>query len=194
MIYGGECRAAVAAVPAATPAGGAGWQTVYLLLPAEPAPLDPWFLPRLTVFSLASETPRQPLLVRSLALTDASGRDWLHNGSFADGGARWFSSSDRNHLPWHAKNMALHLLVEQGLVGLLALMALTLAALAGLLGPLRRHPLAPALAGAIVGCWVVGAVDSVMDIPRVASWLLLLTTMALALHRPSRAPGRGRVA
>ena len=27
---------------------------------------------------------------------------------------------------------------------------------------LRRHPLAPALVAAVVGCWVVGAVDSVI--------------------------------
>ena len=39
----------------------------------------------------------------------------------------------------------------------------------------------------MVGCWVVGAVDSVLDLPRVATWLLLLNAMALQLHLPGRA-------
>ena len=47
--------------------------------------------------------------------------------------------------------------------------------------------LAPALVAAVVGCWVVGAVDSVLDLPRVATWLLLLNAMALQLHLPGRA-------
>jgi len=80
-----------------------------------------------------------------------------------------------------------HLLVEQGLLGLLVLATLALAALSAALGPLRRHPLAPALVAAVVGCWVVGAVDSVLDLPRVATWLLLLNAMALQLHLPGRA-------
>ena len=73
------------------------------------------------------------------------------------------------------------------LLGLLALLALAAGGLVAVLGPLRRHPLAPVLAAAIVGCWVVGSVDSVLDMPRVATWLLLLSAMAMQLHLPSRA-------
>ena len=183
LLYDDACRRGALA----TPAGNTGWQTLRVDLPAGPVPVDDWFAPRFTVFSLAIENAQGLADVRSVALTDAAGRSYLHNGQFADGGARWFSSSDRNHLPWHAKNMAVHLLFEQGVLGLAAFLALSLAALASLAGPLRRHPLAPALAAALVGCWVVGAVDSVLDMPRVATWLLLLTAMALSLHLPSRA-------
>jgi hypothetical protein len=143
-----------------------------------------------TVLSVASET-RHPVDLRGVSLTDRSGREWLANPDFRAGGARWFMTSDRNHLPWHAKNMGVHLVVEQGLLGLAAMLALGIGALAALVGPMRRHPLAPALTAALVGTWVVGSVDSVLDMPRVATWLLLLTAMALQLHQPSRATQGG---
>lgn len=179
----GSCRMA----SGSTPPGATGWQTLRLVLPDAAPDTSTDGMLRMTVFSLASLAPKQPLELRSVALIDASGRQLLHNDRFAEGGARWFISSDKHHLPWHAKNLAVHLLVEQGVLGLVALLALTFAALVGLAGPLRRHSLAPALGAAVVGCWVVGGIDSVLDIPRVATWLLLLTTMAMSLHVPSRA-------
>jgi hypothetical protein len=181
LLYDQACRVIVTSIKN----GGPDWQTVRLVLP-DTGPLQPSLLPAPKVFSVASETPGQPLDLRAATLTDASGRQLLQNPDFAAGGARWFITSDRNHLPWHAKNLVVHLLVEQGLLGLLALVALTLAALWATLGPLRLHPMAPPLAAALVGCWVVGAVDSVLNMPRVATWLLLLTGMALSLHLPSR--------
>ena len=185
LLYDTDCRSA----SAVSLANANGLQRLRVRLPdAGPPPADG--LPRFTVFSVATETQRQPIDLRSVSLTDASGNALLHNGSFTDGLARWFITSDKHHLPWHAKNLAVHLLVEQGLLGLTALLALTLAAVAGLTGSLRQHPLAPALAAALVGCWVVGLVDSVLDLPRTATWLLLLTGMALNLHLPSRAQRR----
>jgi hypothetical protein len=189
LLYDGECRIVRGAAPGGGTAPLGDWKTFSMVLPDNPAQVD--FPPRILVFSVATES-RTPLDLRALSLKDASGREWLHNGDFAEGGARWFISSDRNHLPWHAKNMVVHLLVEQGWLGLLALVLLTTAALAATLGPQRSHPLAPPIAAAILGCWVVGTVDSVLDIPRVTTWLLLLTGMALSLHTPSRA--RARVA
>ena len=185
LLYDTACRV----VNLRSQPGNTGWQTLQQALPDDGAAADDW--PRIPVLSVSSETRAQPLDLRRVTLTDADGRQWLHNPDFSAGGARWFSTSDRHHLPWHAKNMAVHLVVEQGLLGLLALLALTAGALAAVLGPLRAHPLAPALAASIVGCWVVGSVDSVLDMPRVATWLLLVTGMALALHVPSRAPRPG---
>mgnify|MGYP000907082459 CR=1 FL=1 len=181
LLYDDSCRGA----QASSQPGNPGWQTLQLALPDSDA--TPGFPPRLAVFSLATESPHQPLDLRSVTLTDDRGQPWLANADFSAGGARWFLTSDRNHLPWHAKNLVVHLLVEQGVLGLLALLALTAGALVAVLGPLRRHPLAPVLAAAIVGCWVVGSVDSVLDMPRVATWLLLLSAMAMQLHLPSRA-------
>ena len=181
LLYDDGCQAAGLQVLSKGVAPGA-WQTVRLLLSARPLPADAWYAPRFTVFSLSAEGAVQPIEVRKISLQDASGRELLDNTDFARGGARWFFSSDRNHLPWHAKNMAVHLLFEQGYLGLAAMLLLSAAALARLtLGRARRHALAPTLAGALLGFWVVGAVDSLLDMPRVATLFLLLTAVALSL-------------
>jgi hypothetical protein len=87
-----------------------------------------------------------------------------------------------NHLPWHAKSLPVHLLVEEGILGLAAVALLVLAALWRLVaGKARDHVLAPALAAAVMGFLVVGLIDSLFDMPRVA-WLfhvLLLVTFSL---------------
>jgi O-antigen ligase len=124
--------------------------------------------------------------VREISLHDADGRELLSNRRFEQGGARWFFSSDRNHMPWHAKNLAVHLLFEQGYLGLAAM-----GLLAGLawwrvaLGRARQHPLAPALAAALLGFGVVGTVDSLLDVPRLAMLFWLLCGVALSL-KPAR--------
>lgn len=182
LLYGEDCR--VGAASAAARPGQ--WQTVTIVLPAGDEPADAWYAWRPSVFSLASTSAKQPLDLRSVVLTDATGTHYLRNEQFASGGAFWLTSSDRNHLPWHAKNLVVHLLFEQGLFGLLALLALTATALARLLVAQRQHALAPPLAGALVGVWVVGAVDSVLDMPRLATWLLLLTAIALSLRGADR--------
>jgi hypothetical protein len=75
-----------------------------------------------------------------------------------------------------------HLLFEQGWLGLVTLVLASAAALWRVsAGAARHHPLAPALAGALVGAWVVGAVDSLLDMPRVTWLLLLLVLCALTL-------------
>ena len=81
--------------------------------------------------------------------------------------------------------MALNVLFDQGVVGLMLLTALIGGALWRVsVGNARRHPLAPSLAGALVGFAAIGAFDSLLDVPRVAFvfyWLLLL---ALTLRAP----------
>ena len=182
LLYDGGCQTAQLQVLSKDVVPGA-WQTVSLPLSAQPLPQDDWYAPRFTVFSLSTEGALQPMEVRDISLRDASGRELLDNHNFERDGARWFFSSDRNHMPWHAKNMAVHLLFEQGYFGLAALSLMGVAALARLtLGRARRHPLAPALAGALLGFWVVGGVDSLLDMPRVATLFLLLTAVGLSLR------------
>lgn len=166
--------------------GGPGWQDVEWPLAGGPPP-DPGLplAPRFITFSLALETPASLVEFASVRLVGADGRSLLHNGDFRDGGARWFFSSDRHHMPWHAKNVGIHLLVEQGWLGFVTV------ALAGLLavwrttlGRLRGHPLAPALVGGLAGVLAVGSGDSLFDMPRVAFIVWLPIAMAL-LMRPA---------
>src|SRR6185369_9146145 len=77
-----------------------------------------WYAPRLTVFAIGSASEGVRFDVDNLVLKDAQGRDLLANGDFSQGLAQWFFTSDRSHLPWHVKNLFLHVLFEQGAVAL----------------------------------------------------------------------------
>jgi hypothetical protein len=179
LLYPGPCLSAAREV-AAQP----GWRTLELPLTGGTLGGGRWYAPRLAVFALALESRNSRILVDSLSLVDSTGRDLLVNGDFENGLSRWFFTSDRWHLPWHAKNAALHLVFEQGLFGLGAFGLVTVAALWRLsIGAARRHPLAPPLAAAIVGLCVVGLIDSLFDMPRVAFLVLTLLVGALLLPR-----------
>jgi len=84
--------------------------------------------------------------------------------------------------------LGLHWYFEQGAVGLLLNFALLGLAMARVtVGSGAAHPLAPALAGAFVGFFVVGLFDSLVDSSRIAFLYGTLLLMALAL-RPSEVP------
>ena len=170
------------------------WQAQTLVLQGDKPRRGAWYAPRWIVFSIGLGSRGSRAEIDNLRLTDALGRELLDNGSFERGLAHWFFSSDRHHLPWHAKNLAVHLLFEQGLLGLLTFGLAAVAALWRVtIGAARGHPLAPALAGAMVAVLAVGAIDSLLDMPRVAWLILLLMATALSLPRDrpvlKRAPG-----
>jgi len=118
---------------------------------------------------------------------DGQLRPLLRNGDFERGVDFWFFSSDRDHLPWHAKNVFVHTYVEQGLLGLAALLLALLVAVVHLLRlPTRLHPLAPILLAALVGVATVGLVDSLLDMPRITLMIMLVLWLALSLRQPQR--------
>jgi len=125
--------------------------------------------------------------VDDIEIIDGRGQRVERNGDFQAGADDWFFSSDRIHLPWHAKNLGVHVWVEQGWVGLLGI---TMAYLAGLarmtVGPGRRHPLSAPLAAGMLGFLIVGAFDSLLDMPRMT--LMCFTGIWLMLTLQSR-PG-----
>ncbi|MES3020515.1 MAG: hypothetical protein V4857_02915 [Pseudomonadota bacterium] len=120
-----------------------------------------------------------------------SGKELLRNGSFTRGYDHWFFSSDRHHLPWHVKNLALNQFFEQGWLGLAALLWLLGA---GALVLLRRarggDAHAAACAAALAGFLVVGLFDSLLDVPRISLLFYLFLFAALLRAAPSRAPAR----
>jgi len=183
LLYDAGCLVGKAELPAT----GANWQR--LRLPMEGAPLDrgAWYAPALIAFSVAVESKGGRVELDNLVLSGADGVNLLANGDFEQGMARWFFSSDRVHLPWHAKNMALNTLFDQGLVGLGLLTLLTLGALWRVtLGSARRHALAPPLAGALLGLAVVVLGDTVLDVPRIAFLFWFMVLLALTLRAPPR--------
>lgn len=136
-------------------------------------------------FSLRGPTT---LDVAMLSLRSADGLELLQNGGFAQGLDRWFFTSD-HHLAWHAKSLPLAVLFDQGLLGVLALGGLLLLAL-GRAGRTAwtGHASAVPLLAALAGLCAVGAVDSLIDVPRfLMLWLLLCCFAAGGIGRE---PGR----
>jgi O-antigen ligase len=83
--------------------------------------------------------------------------------------------------------MAVHVLFEQGALGLAAWVLLLAGALARVtVGAARAHALAPVLAAALVSVVVVGAVDSLLDMTRIAFLMLFLAGVALTLPAQRR--------
>ncbi|MES2740014.1 MAG: hypothetical protein V4754_03565 [Pseudomonadota bacterium] len=118
--------------------------------------------------------------------SEAGGPELLRNGTFMAGHDYWFFSSDRHHLPWHIKNLPLHLYAETGWFGLLSWSLLVACALATLARQVWRGQAgaAPCLA-ALTGFLVVGVFDSLLDVPRLALLFYLLLLCALLRPLPS---------
>ncbi len=113
-------------------------------------------------------------------------RELLRDGDFTEANDYWFFSSDRHHLPWHIKNLALNVYFEMGWSGLLAIAALALGTSAQLLGRALNRPRAfdaAAWLAALIGLQVVGLFDSLIDVPRIA--LLTMLVLGAASLRPS---------
>lgn len=181
LLYNASCL--IGALPVKALPGQ--WQT--LQLPLSPGTLTrgSWFAPKLLAFSIGIESNDRRVEVDNLSLTDARELNLLSNGDFSNGMAQWFFTSDRNHLPWHAKNLALHVSIEQGLIGLALLGLLVVGALWRLsFGRAQDHPLAPAIAGALIAFLVVGAFDSLLNVPRVAFLFYFFVLLGLTLRGP----------
>ena len=169
--------------------GTGAWQTSKLTLGAVPALGGDWWAPRFVTFSMALDTRGARVDIARIAMQDSQGRQLLANGDFNREMARWFFSSDRYHLPWHIKNVALHVLFEQGLVGLALLGGAYALALVRLsFGRGRDHPLAPAIVAALIGFGAVGAFDSLLDAPRIGFLFFTLLLLGLGLRA---LPGEG---
>ena len=103
----------------------------------------------------------------------------------------WSYTSDRYHLPWHAKNMWLHVYFEQGLCGVVLYCLLLLSALVGLIRKLAHgNQQAPLFIAAIVGICAVGLFDSLLDFTRIACLIFLLLWLSIMVEHQPRARHR----
>ncbi len=180
LLYPGACAVRTLALrPSAE-----RWRPVRVHLEAVGLGRETSLAPRPAMFTMSLASPGASLAIDALELRSPDGIARLRNPDFDTGLAHWFFSSDHAHLPWHAKNLPLHLLVEQGLLGLAGFSLLCMAALGRvMLGHARDHRLAPPLAGAILAFVGVGLFDSLLDIPRIALLCLLLIACALLLRK-----------
>jgi hypothetical protein len=178
---------------------GTAWQEVSLHFdPAAGSGGKVRLRPRSLSLSTNDTDRSHSIDVAAVSLTDLHGRSLLRNEGFADKLQHWYYTSDRNHLPWHAKNMWLHVLYEQGVFGLASFTLLLLAAGAALIDKARRGDgSAPLLLAALAGVVAVGLFDSLLDFPRI-EWLIFLLLLLSLLRRdhfstaPRSARGGGR--
>ena len=133
----------------ATLKGGGGWQTIEGVFADPLGGLGQ--PPRLAAFSISNRS-RIPIDLDDFELLDARLEPLLKNGEFERGMDFWFFTSDRDHLPWHAKNLFVHTFVEQGALGLgVLLLALASAFVRLLRQPTRLQTHAATLLAALVG-------------------------------------------
>jgi hypothetical protein len=179
LIYSGNCVARDMGVKAKP----GQWQTVEADLPGDRPSRGAWYAPNLIAFSVAVGTGGSTVALGKITLAAQDGSNLLANADFSNGMAHWFFSSDRHHLPWHIKNMGMHVLFDQGIMGLALASLLSLGALLRLsIGRAKYHPLAPAIAASLVGFGVVGLFDSLLDVPRIAVLAYALLLIGLTLR------------
>ena len=176
-----------------TKAGGGGWQSTTIKFAGPVLNSGSWYAPRIKTFSLGIANQSGSAEIDEVSLTGPGDESLLVNGDFSNDMQHWFFSSDRNHLPWHAKNILVNILFDQGYVGLALFLLLTIVALWRLnLGKARQHELAPYQSVAIIGFLLVGLFDSLIDAPRLGLmfYILVLTVfMPNALSSPGRQAG-----
>lgn len=126
-------------------------------------------------FSLYNPVPGTVVDVDNVRLLDESGQNLVRNGDFSQGGDFWFFKSGY-HLVWHAKNLWVHLLFEQGWLGVVLFTLMVVLALVRLARAAGRGELEATVLLACTTAWiVVGGVDSLVDAPRIA--LLVYATL-----------------
>ncbi|WP_162911111.1 hypothetical protein [Azohydromonas sediminis] len=186
LLYDARCQEALVTLP---PPEAVATLDVPLDGPAFAA--QPWWPARRALLSIAVYDAGTAALLERVQLRAGGGADLLHHGDFARGAARWFPSAQAWYVPWHIDNLYLELLIERGAAGALALLALAGLALQRLLDAARHgDTLAPFLAAALAGVALVGAVSSVLDVPRVA--LVAMLVAMLGLRRGAAKPGTPR--
>jgi hypothetical protein len=134
-----------------------------------------WLTGRPVQFSLYNPVPGTVIQVDNVRLLDARGEDLLKNGDFSKGGDFWFFKSG-DHLFWHAKNLWVHLLFEQGWLGTMLFTLMLILALIRLARTVASGELESTVLLASISAWIiVGGVDSLIDAPRIA--LLVYATL-----------------
>ncbi|NVM78350.1 hypothetical protein FHW83_004178 [Duganella sp. SG902] len=166
LLYPQNC----AATPLRQIPTGVTWQRYFY--PLDAGPLGGDGLP--VKLEMAVEGRRAVLDIDNISLrTVPDDHELLRNGGFSDANNYWFFSSDRNHLPWHIKNLFLNIYFEMGWLGLSAYGLLLFSAVCVLL---RRRD--AVWLAALLAFQVVGLFDSLLDVPRITLLSMLLLSAA----------------
>jgi len=161
------------------PAGG-GWQRHVLRFNSGEVGDDPGWRRRPIQLSLYNPAAGTIVRTDNVSLLDDRGRNLIANGDFSAGGDHWFFKAG-DHLPWHIKNLWVHLLFEHGWVGMLLFNLLLATALWHMVHRAwQGETTSLVMLAALVGLLTVGVVDSLLDAPRLAQLLVFLILAGLS--------------
>ena len=173
---------------------GEDWHSATIKLDGPLLSGGPLYAPRIIMFSLAVANQSGSVDIDDISLNGPGGETLLSNGDFGNGMQYWFFSSDRDHMPWHAKNILVNVLFDQGYFGLALFLLLNACALWRLnFGKARQREISPYLSAAIIGFLMVGAFDSLIDAPRLALMFYILILAALMPNALNSGGQVGRV-
>ena len=111
----------------------------------------------------------------------------ITNGDFARGLSHWFPVAQTYFVPWHIDNLYLEILIERGLVGLMLFVTLIGLAFRRLMAASAQGvQMAAYLAASLGGALLVGLTGSLMDVPRVAFLLFLVTFFSIQVAGSAR--------
>ncbi len=173
---------------------GDGWQRHDILINTDGFGPPGSLLQRPVKLSMFNQDSKTLIDVDNVSLLDERGHDLIRNGDFSRSMQSWFFSTD-SHLAWHAKNLFVHVLFEQGWLGLGAFTMLLAAAVWTLLRRARHDALAVTLLVSITAFLIVGVVDSLIDEPRLDFlffWLLSIALVSGGKLAPPRRHARTR--
>ena len=123
--------------------------------------------------------------VDNVRLLDSAGRNLVANGDFSAGGDRWFFKT-HSHLPWHLKNLWVHVMFEMGALGSLLLGTLVICSYIRLVRMAwKGSRLGWVLLASLSGLLVVGVFDSLADAPRIAMLLFGFLFLGVGLRSGS---------
>jgi hypothetical protein len=135
--------------------------------------------------------PQTILDFDNLSIRDSAGQEVLDNGGFESTSDRWFPYYDFNHLPWHIKNLWVHMYFELGLIGLAIFVSVLTRALWLTFRSSGDSILAGGLLISIVSVMAVGTFGTLVDSPRIAFllyFLLLVASTPEAFHTARELP------
>ena len=180
LLYDGDCQGAFVRIAP----GLQDWQSLLLPLRGPPLSGGPWYAPRLQMFSIAIANAGGAADFDNVKLVGTQGPARLENGDFSRGLAHWFPAAQSYFVPWHMDNLFLEMLVERGWLGLLLWLVLVHYALwHAIFGRASSHELSPFLAASLCGVLLMGLVSSVMDVPRVAFLMYLMTLLCTPFRK-----------
>lgn len=149
-----------------------------------------FWLPTFRTFSVGVTNPSGRAEIDNIGLMTLDGTNVLKNADFSNDLAHWFFSSDHDHMPWHAKNILINVIFDQGVLGVSLFLLMTAVAMGKVIQGVRcGNELAPYWLASMLGFMAVGLFDSLIDVPRLAFMYYLLIVSILICRMPGRQRG-----